>query len=346
MSEVRALVITDHNYKNKGNIVSGLMLLEKLIRQDGGCMLWLFTSHVKECEWTKQLENCYFLSDNRKDDASLIADIAKKFDINVIHTHFCTQNILADVKLYCLRHKNVKFVRHMHMLYFTKSNILAEKAKQFLSFGDANVACSEMCADSMKKAGVKNVVTVTNGVDFDSLTRKRNSHSGLHILLFGYNYVNKGVKTAICGVKKLDRRDVVLDICVAGDLENIKRQIISDFGEIPSFVSFVKPNDNVSELYSDADIFLSAGSIESYCFAVREALYCGCRVVASKTPSQIMNCGEVLFEAGNADSLAKALEIAAEKPCGTEKDAEMVKNNSVSLKAWAEGMYEVYKGLI
>ena len=165
-------------------------------------------------------------------------------------------------------------------------------------------------------------------------------------MLFGYNYVNKGVKTAICGVKKLDRRDVVLDICVAGDLENIKRQIISDFGEIPSFVSFVKPNDNVSELYSDADIFLSAGSIESYCFAVREALYCGCRVVASKTPSQIMNCGEVLFEAGNADSLAKALEIAAEKPCGTEKDAEMVKNNSVSLKAWAEGMYEVYKGLI
>jgi len=337
------LVITDHNYNNMGNIISGLCVLEQKIKAEGGSFVWLFTKHVAGYDWVGTLDKVYFLSGEAKADKKLISDIVSRHGINIIHTHFCPQSILAFVKLYCLRHRSVKFIRHMHMLYRKKSFLPAEKAKQFLSFGKVNVACSEMCAETMRAAGIKHVVTVTNGVDFCSLSKERKPHTGLNILMFGYDYKNKGVDLAISAVKKLTEDDVKLLICVAGDVENVKKHIIEDFGSIPDFAEFLPPQENVSSLYSTADIFLSSGSIESFCFAVREALYCGCRTVVSNIPSQIMNSGEFAFKAGDADDLSRVLSLAAKAQYDEDQASENVRSSSVSLEKWADNMLAVYK---
>ena len=232
------------------------------------------------------------------------------------------------------------------MLYQKKSNPVAEKLKQFTSFGRVNVACSPMCASTMKSAGIRNVVTVTNGVDFGALSENRTEHSGKTVLLFGYDYRNKGVDTAIRGVGKLTDPEVRLNICVAGDLDRVKQSIVTDFGNVPEFIRFVPPDDTVSNLYAANDVFLSAGSIESYCYAVREALYCGCRVVVSNIPSQIMHSGEFVFEPDNADSLAKALRFALDCEDNSTENREKVVADTPSLEMWAEGMKQVYESAV
>ena len=46
------------------------------------------------------------------------------------------------------------------------------------------------------------------------------------------------------------------------------------------------PVENIKEVYEKTDIFLAPARSEAFGYAVVEALYCGCEVIASDIPGQ------------------------------------------------------------
>lgn len=334
------MIFSYYSADYKGNFITSLEMLEKKVNENGGKVIYVFPESAKNAPWMKELENTYFLNGSLLKNVRIVKKLIKQYKINIVHTHFSVVKYDIVFKLARLTGSTYKYVRHMHMIYKNKSNAVMEKIKRFISNGDAEIACSVFAAEEMGKCGFKNIITVNNAIDFrrfENITAAGNNN----ILMMGYDCYTKGVDLAIQAAEKI-KDDIKLQICVASKLDNLKHDIIEIFGKLPEFVEFLPPVDNVGKYYANTDIFLSASRQESYCFAIREAGYCGCKMIGSDIPAHRVS-GALLFKNGNADDLKRVLEYALKE---FEPDREKQKEEigkSCSLESWSNEIYNVYE---
>ena len=122
-----------------------------------------------------------------------------------------------------------------------------------------------------------------------------------------------------------------------------------------NFDSYIKPipaRNDIATYYKKIDVFLSPSREEGWTWAIDEAAYCGCQVIASKIPGQDENTVPGFVWCGNPNKgditqemadkilyLAKLPKQEKEKNTKVARDYMM---KEFSMDKWVENILAVY----
>jgi glycosyltransferase involved in cell wall biosynthesis len=188
-----------------------------------------------------------------------------------------------------------------------------------LLFGASKVlAVSEKFADLYRDCGVPNVLAVANGVsNFPEVRRTGSVDGRVRLGFIGGASRHKGyhlIKYALLGRNFEHLRLTVVDAAlVSGDSRSeVWNTTPVDF--LPKY-----PESQVGELYATIDVLLAPSvCVESFGLITREALQCGCWVIASDRGS-IGECvtggyNGYVIDVSDADDLIRALSEIEKNP--------------------------------
>jgi glycosyltransferase involved in cell wall biosynthesis len=186
-------------------------------------------------------------------------------------------------------------------------------------FGAARViAVSEKFAELHRGCGVPRVVAVENGVsDLPAVHRRPAVDSRVRLAIIGGTTRHKGfdlVKSALSSRAFVNLRLAVIDYGMKPGDHRVETWNTTQVDFLPKV-----PEARVAELYADIDVLL-APSVwpESFGLVTREALYCGCWVVASDRGS-VSDCvvegqnGHIV-DVGDTDDLIRVLTLIDRNP--------------------------------
>lgn len=358
---MNVLQFADFSPPYEGNFLKSLKALSKKLGEENSPMVYVFTKNAACRAWARELADrgeAFFLTGNPLKDVFLFKKIIKERDIDIVHTHFSLQKY--DVLINAARRLSAKktlYIRHMHMLYRRKTSPFLERIKQTISNADIEIACSRAVYEAMTEAGFKseNLFTVTNGIDFSALDhweaidRKALGigEDAKIVLMFGYHYFVKGVDIAINAVSELARRGekTVLAVVDVDNPDSAARKLRERFTAAPAFIKLLAPRGDVASYYRFADVFLSASRAESFCFALREAAYCGCLTVASDIPAHKMGARDISFKSGDCldlqNKLIFALHAENRAEIAAAQKAFVLKNYAI--EKWRDEILEIYQ---
>ena len=345
------LIVTDYSAPYEGNFIESIKVLYKKAIENNKKIVYLFPKRAEKIVWLQSLIkeekfNIYFFEDytffNMKKN---IEFIIKKENIEVIYTHFCRHKTQFVIKCERILNHKIKLVSHFHnhcKVYgnFFKRNFM--KLAYKLYEGDLNIGCSESVYKSMPYKKQK-CTFIDNAINFKRLEKYRNieientNENNFIILLFGFDYFRKGTDLAIKAIKEINNPNIILAISVAANKEKINKYIIDEFGEIPSFIRFLEPINDIASYYKKANVFLTSSREEGLCYSVIEAAYCKTPILCSNITGVPLNIpNEYIFESGNYKDLKeKILEIYNSKEIDMEEASNWVKNK-YDINKWAE----------
>lgn len=353
------LMFADYAAPYEGNFISSLKHSENSIEAVGGNVIYVFPENAGQTDWARLAAcrgNVFFLKKSTLQSILLFIKLIRRFKVDIIHSHFSVFKYDLMIKTAAFFARGTKYVRHMHMLYKNKDSRLLELVKRTVCSADCHVACSIPVYNSMKAAGLKNIETVINAIDFERLAVRdtpdkegfaRNPGDKL-ILILGYEYEIKGVDIAVRAVKLLNEKGIkaTLLICAAVGSRIIADRITRDFGVFPDFVRIIPPREDIAAYYALCDVFVSPSREESFCYALREAGYCGVPLVASDIEAHSVP-GAMLFKRGDAGDLAEKLCYTLTND-NTERINLQIKSiiESCSMENWCEILLKIYKKLL
>jgi glycosyltransferase involved in cell wall biosynthesis len=217
-------------------------------------------------------------------------------------------------------------------------------------FGARTVlAVSDKFADLYRSCGVPNVVTVANGIsEIDQRPHTVAGDGRVRLGFLGGIGHAKGseiIKYALLGRKFEHLRLIVID---GGLQPGTSRQEM--WNTTPIEFRPKVPEDRVAELYADIDVLLAPSvCVESFGLVTREALHCGCWVVASDRGS-IGDCvtdGEngYVIDVSDASELIRVLALidgAPQRYRETPPSRPVLRRSSEQ----AAELAELYKSII
>ena len=345
------LLVADYTAPYEGNFINSIKRLEEKVNKNGGKMIYSFPEKAQDIDWIVELKKTrkiYFHSRSVFGNLKYFEKIVKENAIDRIYSHFCIPRTQFVLKLISKLEKIV-LVQHYHNHYQMPNNFAKKMLLEYIFNGDLNIGCSESVAKSIP---YKNVVAIPNAINFDRLEKyesvKLAENKQVVILMFGFDYERKGVDIAIKALEEIaEKYNIVLAISIAVKLEQLKQKIMDEFGEIPKFVKFLKPRDDIATYYRASDIFLSAAREEGLCYSNIEAVYCRVKCVFSNLEEQPLDIPNVIsFESENVNDLQnKIIEILEKNELNDEikknERQEYVKEK-YDIDNWTD---EVYKCL-
>lgn len=331
-----------------GNFIPSVLFLNKKMKERGDRIVFVFPEESKDREWIKLFEGekVFFLP-YAPYSFSTIKSLRKLFKnekIDVIYSHFCGWDISSRIAA-----PFKKNVWHCHMNIRTDTAL--KRIKYFFKYRvigsrrTFSIAASPAVGKKLLKiAGEKHSRTVCNGIDFSRLNiKKEYRKEKKNVLLFGWQPVVKGLDTACDAFEKGIENLTLTVSCQQATKEYLQKRFSK---ELPLWLVTEEPTENVSALYDNADIFLSASITEGFSFALAEAIYSGLTCVISDIEGtnwawEMKNV--FVFETGNSESLKAAIEKCKAAPMDFE-NAEYNRKimlQKYSLEAWAKGITEV-----
>lgn len=371
-------IICRHTYKNvlhvanyaaaySGNFIESLNFLSAELVEQNIKSFYVFpkvNEDTNAYKWIQELKQSgreiSFFRNKFIHDILVLRKIIKAKKVKIIHTHFITMKQFMMVKLAAIG-TQAKIVMHFHnhskQAYGVKNFIRKVIYKKCVM-----IACSDSVYNAVKRDFPDNVkYEVDNGANFDRLkncVEINRADYGLKedsilLLIFGFDYYRKGVDIALRALADLNNQNVKYEIIISlsKNHEQIKDEIIKQFGEVPEWVKIISARSDVASLYNMCNIFLSPSREEGMPYSVIEASYCLCSVVISDIPPQqnLKIPYTVYHKSEDPESLKESIEIAL-----AEKD-ERLKNivhvrdvleNDYSVGGWAEDVLEVYKKVL
>jgi len=245
-------------------------------------------------------------------------------------------------------------LRLPHMLYF-------RSVSRFVCCS-ASVA-AHLIADGVPKERVR---IAENAIAFERL-----DHYDAHVraslplperaklaLMFGYDYLGKGVDFAVEAVRMLRQREgfpVMLAVVLSSRLEEVRARICAQLGlsDVPDWILLLPPREDVASYYHMADVFLSPSRQEGFCYALVEAAYCQTPVLASAIDAQkdLSLPKSAFFPPENAAALSSAIhrvlseEHSSSRSLALEQAGERVKQ-TYALSNWAARVCAAYAEIL
>ena len=261
------------------------------------------------------------------DRARAVSRIARSENAAVLHTHFYRWDVAASLAAagsLC----PPRVVWHLHSPFPPARRIGArvKDAVKALVLGPrAHVAAvSEAILREVIDSGFpsRRASYIPNGVDLVHATAARAGRVETRrdlgvpqdtqmLLAFGWEPLRKGIDLALDAFAALAARGERKIVLVVVGTDELQAFLGARFGRtVPSWLRFLHPREDVADLYSAADAFLSASRLEGFPYALGEALANGLPVVVSDIPGcewarEI--AGTRYFRSGDAAELAEAI---------------------------------------
>jgi len=214
-----------------------------------------------------------------------IAKFVREKNVELINAHFAKD---YPVAAFAARRAGVPFVITRHVLFpMNKLHRFSLRDVRFV------IAPSNAAAESLRDQGLfpdDKIVTIRYGLDVENFhMRDRKSHDGFVIGSIGNLDPVKGFDILIRAAAIISKAkpDVSLKI-VGEDRSRDRRNEIAlrnlvDELDVGGIVEFGGWSNNIADVLSDFDIFVSASRSESFGFVISEAMLAGVPVVATET---------------------------------------------------------------
>lgn len=292
MSGIKCAVVAAFFGPYYNNFVASLIAFEKGMKRQGNSVIYVFPKEIEMYSWIGRVResnpNIYFV---KYDPYSLnnllqMRKIFKNEKIDIVYAHMSGWDVtvrLATPKL--------PVIWHMHMN--TNVSTLKKKVRNWikfhvLGFGKTyHIAVSQPGTDAINSLNPHNkCICILNALDFSRLTIDDNKRKQVQmptILMFGWAPYVKGVDLAIDACEKINASGNSVRLCISSQ-EKTYEYVRKRFSEQPKWLELIPPTNNVSELYQQATIMLSASRSEGFSYALQEALYMGLPLICSDIP--------------------------------------------------------------
>ena len=337
------------------NFVASMIALEKKMQENGDSVFYIFPEETRNFGWINMLKeynsNIYFLNYNPHSLQNVMAlkYIFKKENVDIIYSHMCGWDFTAR---FAAPFKPV--VWHMHMNVNVNDRIKRIKnwiKFNILGFGRTyHIAAAGLVAKAINSLKPRNrCVTIYNALDFSRLkiSNKKEESECKKILIFGWEPIVKGLDIALDACEKLIEEGKKIKLQVSSQ-EKTYKYIDQRYETLPEWLELIGPTNDVSVLYNNADIMLSASRSEGFSYALAEAIYSGLVTVTSDIAGTAWSKefdGRFEFISGDCDSLkftllnALGYTISADEQ---NKNREKFKQK-YSMDIWADSVYNELK---
>lgn len=326
------LLISDYAASYRGNFIPciealGDHLLSYGFGKEKARMVYMFPEPAKMQAWAETFarkHTTYFISRSfnsrhfTMEDIATLRHILKTEHIDLIHTHFVFYNYVL-----CLAHytfaRHIPIIGHFHN-QFSIPNTRSAWLKRWVVEHTYTriIGVSKSVAEGVKRnTHCTNVGYVTNAIAFERLNHYeqislKDKPSQYVVLMAGWPALVKGVDIAVKAIKKLRIEtdfDVKLCIMQSGDFAQTKRCVQEAIGEIPTWVQFLPPREDIATYYNAADVFLSASRTEAFSYCLVEAAYCAPMLVCSDIPgpNDLLIDGMKLFLSESVEATAETI---------------------------------------
>lgn len=351
-SECNVLIITDYSAPYEGNFIESIKSLHKKMNENNDKTVYLFPKRAEQLNWVQNLIRnekyvIYFFDDDTYISLrKTLKNIIKKENITIMYSHFCRHKTQFAVKVTRIFNHKIKLVSHFHNHCKVNGNIIKRsfmKVAYKLYEGDLNIGCSESVMESMPYKKSKTTY-VDNAINFERLDNYRDinipkcNDKSFVVLMFGFDYYRKGVDLAIKAIKELNDPNIILAISLASNKEKAENNIKKEFGDIPEFVIFLEPINDIATYYHKADLFLSAAREEGFCYSIVEAAYCKTKILSSNIPGVPKDIpGEYIFESDNYKDLTEKINnIYGNRSNGKTEYAKEFVQKKYNINHWAD----------
>lgn len=364
------LHLTDYGAPYEGNFVASLRALEQRLGMEGMRMLYVFPKRAGDMPWAQSMRreksNVFLIERNGFFAyARQIRKLLRENDVTILHAHFIhyKEKLAALFAAKTCGHR-VDTVLHLHNhLAIPKSPLRALPQRFYLSFVSRFVCCSRSVAQRLIADGIapSRVAIAENAIAFERLdSYEPLSKEALGIpsgervaLLFGFNYLRKGVDLAVEAVRALREagEPVTLAVVLSSRKEEVEAAILLQLQaqELPAWIKLLPARSDVAAYYHLADVFLSPSREEGFCYALIEAAYCSTPVLASAIDAQkdLALPPEAFVPPEDAAALLSAILRVLQAPDTPERAQalEAAKRrvvDSYALNIWSERVRSVY----
>lgn len=287
----------------KGNFIASLEQLEEKLKEAENKVIYIFPEECKKTAWideftTNRKQRVYFVRSPKKDkylwyDQKLIGQLETIFKIckpDIIHSHF------DGYDEYCAianKYLGGEIVIHYHNPHLPANTFRWKLMKKIIDYqhygiygnGTSAIILGEPFRKEMRDMGYKqDIFLLPNGIDCKRIEYfpKLNSKDRVVFLAFGGRGYSKGIDILLKAAQNLHSEglDFKLIITEGADNKTFLSNIDMKLEQLPE-VTFVPNQENVSELFREADCFISASRYETFSYAIAEAMLAGKRIVSS-----------------------------------------------------------------
>ena len=368
------LHLTDYGAPYAGNFIASLSALEHLLAESSDRTVYVLPPRANERGWTHEMAKTHdvrflqkggFLSYLRQ-----VRQLLKETRADILHEHFIhfSEKIAAWLAVKTCGHR-VKTVLHLHNhIELPKNPLLRLPHMLYFRSVSRFVCCSASVAAHLIADGVpqERVRVAENAIAFERLdVFDPAARASLPLperaklaLMFGYNYMVKGVDLAVAAVSQLREREglpVLLAIVLSSSMEEVHARICAQLGlnDVPDWILLLPPREDVASYYHMADVFLSPSRQEGFCYALVEAAYCRTPVLASAIDAQkdLALPKSSFFPPENAAALSSAIHrVLSEEPSSSralslEQAGARVKQ-IYALSSWAARVCAAYAEIL
>ena len=295
----------------KGNFIASLFDLEKkiILYNPDNKFIYVFYDNSKDCSWINEMrqsnKNIFFLKNKYFFGFLVLKNIIKKYDINIIHSHY-TIPVLLFFLLKIFFPKLV-IIAHFHNLFSGIYNIslFKKKLKTKIKLSLYNkklinlfCGCGEAVYNNLINCGIQKekCLFIDNCIDFsrfDNIKTENNFKEIIKnkkvLLISGYFYFTKGVDIAINAIKDIiDKYNIILMI-FCNSKESLMKDIKNTLGYIPDWILIVPTQENISEYFKISNIYLIPSREEGFPYTMLESIYCETLTIRSDIPSTDRN---------------------------------------------------------
>ena len=334
------------------NFVASMIAFDKKMKHEGNSVFYVLPKETESFAWMeafkKQNDNIYFLEYKPHSIKNIISlrKIFKKENTNIVYSHMCGWDFTSRIAT-----PKLPVVWHMHMNVNVKNKIKRIKnfiKFKFMGFGKTyHIAVSQPVMDAINSLKPHNrCVAIENAIDFSRITPKTSTDKAQNcksVLLFGWQPQVKGLDIALDACEKLISEGKGVKLLVSAQ-EKTYEYMSERYEKIPDWVDLVEPTSDVSSLYSNVDIMLSASRSEGFSFSLAEAIYCGLITVVSDLPGTSWSSefdARYEFKSGDPDSLKIALEKAMNRNITVDEQQgnKQLLEQKYSMNIWADAVY-------
>lgn len=359
----KVIMVADYAAYYTGNFMESLAALEEALGERSVSVEYILPEGAPLERWgdfskKHDIHTCVF---EPQEIARIVSSMTGESSC-IVHCHFVGPRIVAAIKK-VMRGSNCPIVVHEHMRCDWDMKRPKGLLKKFFwqrVLSDCYVIAVSSAVEGDVRAilGGRRYSLVENAVSTERLDRLDANLSGSYdslrdVVIFGTHFERKGVDIALKAVEECENN---LRLVVLTHDENLAIQMLdacdANWRERCEVRHVVQ---NPADVYRACLCFASPSRSEAFGYAVAEAAYCGCQVVASDIPGQndmkdIPGISWVPME--DVRALSSAFDKCAER--ARSESAELKGQGSTAreyvrehygLSAWVDGVLKVYAGL-
>lgn len=349
------IFVCSYKAKYGGNFLASFKYLANRLAEKNIEVYFVFPKEAKSQKWEVDLSrfNVVYSEFNDQKLVNTIKCCLADTDFAIVHLNFLSSLLLLKLRRKIGEQANFVFHQHMSVNFGLKQIV---KGVILRIFGPKNTiyigVSPEVYSEVSKEVGKKRSRLVLNAIDTGRL-KTVNKFNNSNILIFGTNFWGKGVDLAIKAIQHSKIEGKCNLVIVTHNIEEAHNFILKEFNEIPDFVQIKSPVQDITELYSNAFLFLSPSRQEAFGYAVVEAAYSGNQVIISNIPGQnILSSipGVKAFQSKNVNVLRSKIVGAYEHKHDSREYINEVACRYItkyfSLRNWADHILMIYESLI